>query len=162
MNRRHSHAVATTAALAVLTAMLSACGSDTFERCVPKESAAASSADLSGTYEGRRDAEGVRLTLATAPNQSGGTLSAENWPTGDYYWEELGDTFDGSGTWEIDPPSGPDESPMLRLHFDKPKDMLRGDTVDLLTIAADSERTVIYKNADPDTCPSFRLDLKKP
>ncbi|WP_329118729.1 hypothetical protein [Streptomyces sp. NBC_01353] len=47
------------------------------------------------------------------------------------------------------------------LHFEKPEGILRGDTVDLLTIVADSERTVIYENDDPDTCPDFRLDLKK-
>ncbi|MFE7431214.1 hypothetical protein [Streptomyces sp. NPDC057545] len=121
-----------------------------------------SSADLAGTFEGVRDAKGVRLTLTTAPGQAGGTLAVRNWPTGDYYRAELGETFDGSGTWEIDRPTTSDASPLLRLHFDKPRDMLRGDTVDLLAIAVDSDRAVIYKNDDPDTCPSFRLDLKKP
>jgi hypothetical protein len=162
MTHRSPRVVAVVTALVVLAGTLSACGADAFERCVPEESAEAGGADLAGTYEGKRDAEGVRLTLTTVPRQSGGTLSVENWPTGDYYREELGETFDGSGTWEIDPPSGPEKSPLLRLHFDKPKALLRGDTVDLLTIAVDSKRTVVYKNDDPDTCPSFRLDLKGP
>jgi hypothetical protein len=39
--------------------------------------------------------------------------------------------------------------------------MLRGETDDLLTIAAASDQTVVYKNDEPDTCPSFRLDLNK-
>ncbi|MER6994808.1 hypothetical protein [Streptomyces sp. NPDC000410] len=148
-------------ALAVLAGTLSGCGSDVFERCVPEKSAAVSSADLDGTYEGRRDAEGVRLTLTPAAGQAGGTLTAENWPTSDYYRDELGDTFDGSGTWAFDAASAPGKDPLLRLNFDKPRDMLPGDTVDLLTIGVDAKRTVVYKNDDPDTCPSFRLDLKK-
>ncbi|MFB7372621.1 hypothetical protein ACFC0D_22550 [Streptomyces sp. NPDC056222] len=149
-------------ALVVLGGTVSGCGSDLFERCVPEESSAASSADLTGTFEGELDADGARLTLTTAPGQAGGTLTAENWPTGDRHLAELGDTFDGSGTWEVDRQSDPDDIPRLRLYFEKPEGILRGDTVDLLTITADSERTVVYKHDDPDTCPDFVLELKKP
>jgi hypothetical protein len=73
----------------------------------------------------------------------------------------MGDTFDGSLTWPIDRPSEPGESPLLRLHFTHLRTCSGGETDDLLTIADASDRTVVYKNDEPDTCPSFRLDLNK-
>ncbi|GAA4909138.1 hypothetical protein ACFPM3_12075 [Streptomyces coeruleoprunus] len=162
MNHRSRGLLVGMTALGLLSTTLTACGTDAFERCVPEESASAAAAGIDGTYEGVRDAEGVRLTLTNGSGKAGNTLTVENWPTGDYYRDELGETFDGSGTWEIDRSTASEQSPLLRLHFDKPKPLLRGDTIDLLTITSDDKRVVLYDNTDPDTCPSFRLDLEKP
>ncbi|MEU9096184.1 hypothetical protein [Streptomyces sp. NPDC048361] len=112
--------------------------------------------DLAGTYRGVYEARGAVLTLSSVPGWSGGTLTVEGWPTGSTYRAELGKTFKGSGTWELD--AGSQGGPLVRLSFTQPHDWISGDTVDRLAIAADSSRTVLYENSDPDTCPDFRLD----
>ncbi|MEU9377903.1 hypothetical protein AB0D94_29660 [Streptomyces sp. NPDC048255] len=150
------------AALAVLVGSLTACGSDTFERCVPEESTTAGAAQLAGTYEGSLKAEGVRLTLTADPGgKGGGTLSAENWPTGGFHRAELGEAFSGSGTWEVESGQSPNGRSLLRLHFEKPQLFLPGDTLDKLSIGIDAERTFVYDNSDPDVCPDFRLKLQR-
>ncbi|MEV7729347.1 hypothetical protein AB0P15_32195 [Streptomyces sp. NPDC087917] len=152
----------TAAALSLLTFQLTGCGaSSTFERCIPPEATAAGGSELAGTYRGKHDADGVSLTLSLTPGHNGGDLTVENWPTGDYYRAELGATFKGSGTWEIDTPSNPKDHPLVHLYFTQPHDWLSGDTVDRLSVAMDSTGTVLYENSDPDTCPDFRLDLTK-
>ncbi|WP_123517909.1 hypothetical protein [Streptomyces sp. 2132.2] len=121
-----------------------------------------STAELEGSYEGSREAAGTRLTLTTRPGQVGGTLTTENWPTGEAFRDELGPSFSTTGTWELTRPSGSAKHPLLRLHFDAPKPELPSpDTIDLLSVGIDAKRTFIYDNADPDTCPAFRLQLRK-
>lgn len=150
------------AALAVLAGSLTACGSGAFERCVPEESTTASAAQLVGTYEGSLKAAGVRLTLTATPNQnSGGTLTVENWPTGSFYRSKPGEAFTGSGTWEVESGRPPKSRSLLRLHFEQPELLLPGDTLDKLSIGVDAERTFVYDNADPDVCPDFRLRLRR-
>ncbi|WP_370413664.1 hypothetical protein [Streptomyces fradiae] len=79
-------APAALAALVVLVGSLTACGSGVGpERCVPEASSTAGAAELVGSYDGSLEAEGVRLTLAgTAGAGQGGTMTAENWPTGSF------------------------------------------------------------------------------
>ncbi|MET9887401.1 hypothetical protein ABZZ20_30535 [Streptomyces sp. NPDC006430] len=161
-----NHRIRAATALIVLTWPLTACGGSDgagpFERCVPEESATVSTAELDGSYEGSREAAGARLTLTSRPGQVGGTLTAENWPTGDAFRDELGPSFSTTGTWELTRPSGSTKHPLLRLHFDPPKpDLPTPDTIDLLSVGIDAKRTFIYDNADPDTCPDFRLQLRK-
>ncbi|MET9700795.1 hypothetical protein ABZY31_28320 [Streptomyces sp. NPDC006529] len=151
------------AALAALSWPLTACGlaDGALERCVPAPATTASTADLAGSYEGSRDAKGTRLTLTTRPGGSGGTLTVENWPTGDSFRKELGTSFNTTGTWEIDRPSDGSPHALLRLDFDPPKPGLPApDTIDMLSIGIDAKRTFIYADDDPDTCPHFRLQLR--
>lgn len=150
-------ALGSVAALVVLAATLTACGSDTFERCVPVAAKSATPGELIGRYEGAHEADGVRLTLS-----SGGAMRAEKWPTGDYHRAELGTTFNGTGTWEIEPATASNDRALLRLHFTKPTLFLKGDTLDKLTIGIDGTRTDLYEDFDPDVCPDFRLQRRKP
>ncbi|MFD7334680.1 hypothetical protein ACFV98_01580 [Streptomyces violascens] len=139
---------------------ITGCGaSGVLDRCVPAGGAAVGANELVGTYRGVHDAAGARLTLSLGPGQHGGTLTVDDWPTGTYYRAELGKTFKGSGTWVVDTRS--QGHPLVRLSFTQPHDWLPGDTVDRLTVAADSTRTVLYEDSDPDTCPDFRLDLAR-
>ncbi|MEU8843776.1 hypothetical protein AB0D97_32425 [Streptomyces roseus] len=161
-----NHRIRAATALIALTWPLTACGSSggtgAFERCVPEESASVSTVELEGRYEGSRSAAGARLTLSPRPGQVGGTLTAENWPTGEAFRDELGPSFGTSGTWELTRPSGSTEHTLLRLHFDPPKpDLPTPDTIDLLSVGIDAKRTFLYDNADPNTCPDFRLQLRK-
>ncbi|MEF2529407.1 MULTISPECIES: hypothetical protein [Streptomyces] len=160
------HPIRAATALFLLTWPLTACGvsggDGLFERCVPEEATRANTAELEGSYEGSQEAKGTRLTLTARPGRSGGTLTVENWPTGDSFRDELGPSFSGTGTWEIDHPSGSAKHPLLRLQFDPPKpDMPTPHTIDLLSIGIDAKRTFIYDNKDPDTCPHFRLQLRE-
>ncbi|WP_412075622.1 hypothetical protein ACLF6K_06830 [Streptomyces xanthophaeus] len=114
-----------------------------------------------GPREGLTRHHGARLTLTTRPGESGGTLTAENWPTGDSLRKELGTSFNTTGTWELDQPSAGNRHALLRLYFDPPKpDLPTPDTIDLLSIGIDAKRTFIYADDDPDTCPDFRLQLR--
>ncbi|MFP3992348.1 hypothetical protein U9R90_33750 [Streptomyces sp. E11-3] len=123
-----------------------------------------SSAEIVGTYKGLRDAKGISLTLeadAERPGASGGRVTVENWPTGDWYRPELGETFDGSGTWELQPAREGSERSTVSLTFTKPREFGTNDTLDTLTAAADSDRIVLFENDDPDICPRFRLESGK-
>ncbi|MFE9799765.1 hypothetical protein ACFYP6_12905 [Streptomyces goshikiensis] len=165
MHHRSHHtrrSVAALVALAALVGLLSACGSDAFERCVPEESTTASAAQLAGTYEGSFKAKDIRLALTATPGQNtGGTLTVENWPTGSFHRSKLGETFTGSGTWEVEPGRPPNSRSLLRLHFEQPELLLPGDTLDKLSIGIDTKRTFVYDNSDPDVCPDFRLKLQQ-
>ncbi|MER5728999.1 hypothetical protein ABT084_11815 [Streptomyces sp. NPDC002138] len=148
------------AALAVLCWPLTACGlaGGSDERCVPAPATTASTVDLEGSYEGSLDAKDARLTLTTRPGEGGGTLTVQNWPTGDSFRKELGTSFSTTGTWELDQPSAGSPHALLRLHFDPPKPGLPApDTTDLLSVGIDAKRTFVYADNDPDTCPDFRL-----
>ncbi|MBT2454168.1 hypothetical protein [Streptomyces sp. ISL-86] len=162
MHHRSHRIRRSVAALAALVGSLTACGSDAFERCVPEESTTASAAQLVGTYEGSLTAKGVRLTLTATPGQNaGGTLTAENWPTGNFYRSKLGEAFTGSGTWEVESGRPPNSRSLLRLHFEQPELFLPGDTLDKLSIGVDAKRIFVYDNPDPDVCPDFRLQLQQ-
>ncbi|MBT2408483.1 MULTISPECIES: hypothetical protein [unclassified Streptomyces] len=150
------------AALAVLCGSLTACGSDTFERCVPEASTTASAAQLVGTYEGSHEAEGVRLTLTATPGENrGGTLTTENWPTGSFHKSKPGKAFTGSGTWEVEDARASTHRSLLRLQFEDPAEVTSGDTLDKLSIGIDADRIFVYDDFDPDVCPAFRLELQK-
>ncbi|MFE3608138.1 hypothetical protein [Streptomyces goshikiensis] len=150
------------AALAALAGSLTACGSDALERCVPEESTTAGAAQLVGTYEGFLKAKDIHLTLTATPGQNtGGTLTVENWPTGSFHRSGLGETFSGSGTWELESGRPPTSRSLLRFHFEQPELFLPGDTLDKLSIGIDAKRTFVYDNPDPDVCPDFRLKLRR-
>ncbi|MFG2722540.1 hypothetical protein ACGFW5_30230 [Streptomyces sp. NPDC048416] len=150
---------ASAAAFVLLMAGLTGCGaSSPLGHCLPGGAPGVKAADLAGTYQGRHEAKGTAMTLVPVPDRNGGTMTVENWPTGDHYRAELGDTFKGSGTWEVDEPMSTQHGPLVHLYFTRPHDWMSGDTVDLLTVAGDSTRTVLYEDADPDICPDFRLD----
>ncbi|MEU8955500.1 hypothetical protein AB0C93_14465 [Streptomyces sp. NPDC048518] len=120
------------------------------------------SGDLAGTYRGEGDAEGVTLTLkapgASESGPDGGKVSVRDWPTGDWYRSELGEAFDGSGTWSVvQGGTSATEFAHLSLSFTAPERFLNGDTLDSLSIATSGGRTYLYAEDDPDVCPSFRL-----
>ncbi|MFD6182681.1 hypothetical protein [Streptomyces goshikiensis] len=161
-SQRIRRSVAAVAALAALAGSLTACGSDALERCVPEESTAAGAAQLVGTYEGLLKAKDIRLTLTATPGQNtGGTLTVDNWPTGSFHRSGLGETFTGSGTWEVESGRPPNSRSLLRLRFEQPELFLPGDTLDKLAIGIDAKRIFVYDNSDPDVCPDFRLKLRR-
>jgi hypothetical protein len=155
---RRARAVTAVAALGLLLP-LGACASAStaVEACMAKQATSVSSVDLTGTYTGEDEAKAVTMTLKPAGGRSGGTVTVHNWPTGDWYKSELGDTFNGSGTWQVDYSGGPGDPPQVGLSFTEPRLFLDGYTIDKLSIAMDSTRTYLYKNDDPDACPAFRL-----
>ncbi|MFI6942368.1 hypothetical protein ACIBI4_24110 [Streptomyces sp. NPDC050418] len=147
-----------------LLSPLSACSlGGSGARCVPADANGVSTdGDLVGTYKGERDAKGVRLTLEAGTAQNEGKASVRNWPTGDYHRDALGETFNGTGTWSVDWDStGSPQNPVLQLDFEKPDVFAAGDTLDRLSIAADSDRTVFAHETDPDMCPKFRLERQR-
>ncbi|MFI9777268.1 hypothetical protein ACIHCV_21530 [Streptomyces sp. NPDC051956] len=148
-------------ALAALAGGLFAgCSSDTFERCVPGKSTEVNSADLEGSYRGSGEADRTTITLKTTPGQFGGTMTVRKWPSSDFPRYGKDQTFDGSGTWQVDKTSDSGKYPMVRLSFDEPDALATVNTVDLLSIGVDSKRTALYDEADPDTCPAFRLERR--
>lgn len=83
------------------------------------------------------------------------------WPTGDWYRSELGESFDGSGTWSVvQGGTSATEFAHLSLSFTAPERFLDGDTLDALSIAEGDGRTYLYAEDDPDVCPAFRLRLQ--
>ncbi|MHC6627893.1 hypothetical protein ACYTFC_17670 [Streptomyces globosus] len=162
MYRRRVRAAGGMAALAAVAGLLSGCGSDAFERCVPEAADTAGAAQLAGTFEGEREAKGVRLTLALTPGTAhGGSFTAENWPTGDSsFHAHLGTTFSGSGTWVVAPAGGGWDRTMLLMDFTEPEGFGKDDTLDRLSIGIDAKRTFVYDDPDPDVCPDFRLRLR--
>ncbi|MFG2751901.1 hypothetical protein [Streptomyces xanthophaeus] len=161
MHHRPQRILRTAAALATLVGSLTACGSDVMERCVPEASSTVSAAQLAGTYEGSKEADGVRLTLTTTPGGNrGGTLTAENWPTGSFHKSEPGKAFTGSGTWDVEDARSPKGRSYVRLQFEDPTEVTSGDTLDKLSVGIDAKRTLLYDDFDPDVCPKFRLKLQ--
>ncbi|MER8095951.1 hypothetical protein [Streptomyces goshikiensis] len=162
MHHRSHRIRRTTAALTVLVGSLTACGSDALERCVPEASTTASAAQLVGTYEGSLEAEGVRLTLTATPGGNrGGTLTAENWPTGNFHKSQPGRAFTGTGTWEVEDARPPKGRSLIRMQFDDPSEVTSSDTLDKLSIGIDAKRIFVYDDSDPDVCPDFRLKLRQ-
>ncbi|MGI5359987.1 hypothetical protein ACQI4E_32465 [Streptomyces sp. CA-252508] len=151
----------TAAALLALLTCLPGCSSAStaVEGCMGKQAIGATSGELAGTYQGEGDAEGVTLTLKASESKPGsGTVTVHDWPTGDWYQSELGETFDGSGTWSVvQGGTSATEFVHLSLSFTAPKRFLEGDTLDSLSIAQGDERTYLYADDDPDICPAFRL-----
>ncbi|PZT68965.1 hypothetical protein DN402_16335 [Streptomyces sp. SW4] len=125
------------------------------EGCMGKQAVGATSGELAGTYRGEGDAEGVTLILEASESEPGsGTVTVNNWPTGDWYRSELGETFDGSGTWSvIQGGTSATEFARLSLSFTAPERFLDGDTLDSLSIAQGDRRTYLYADDDPDVCP---------
>ncbi|WP_077796929.1 hypothetical protein [Streptomyces sp. JHA26] len=151
---------AAVAVLALLTC-LPGCSSEptSVEACMGKQAVGATSGQLAGTYRGEGDAEGVTLTLKASRDESGsGTVTVRDWPTGDWYRSELGETFDGSGTWSVvQGGTSATEFAHLALSFTTPQRFLKGDTLDSLSIAEGDGHTHLYADDDPDVCPAFRL-----
>lgn len=127
-----------------------------------KQAVGATSGQLVGTYQGEGDAKGVTLTLTASQGKpASGTVTAHGWPTGDWYRDELGEAFDGSGTWAVVQGGTPaTEFARLSLSFTAPRRFLDGDTLDSLSIAEGDGRTYLYADDDPDACPAFRLRLQ--
>ncbi|MCQ6556843.1 hypothetical protein NPS70_27185 [Streptomyces sp. C10-9-1] len=128
-----------------------------------EQSVGATSGELAGTYRGESDAEGVTLTLNASESEPGsGSVTVEGWPVGDWYRSELGDTFDGSGTWSVGQ-GGTSATAFARLSlsFTAPKRFLDGDTLNSLSIAeSDGHASLLYAQDAPDVCPAFRLRLQ--
>lgn len=124
-----------------------------------KQAVSATSGELAGTYVGEGHAKGATITLKTSGGKPGGTVTVHDWPTGDWYRGELGDTFDGKGTWDVEGGTRSGEHAQVHLFITEPRLFLRGYTLDALSIATDSKRTHLYEDDDPDVCPAFRLRL---
>ncbi|MFJ4322332.1 hypothetical protein ACIP3A_04320 [Streptomyces tricolor] len=157
---RRPRLAAAAAALGLL-APLAACSSAStaVEACMAQQAVSATSGEVEGTYLGEGDAEGVKLTLKASDTRTGGTVTVHHWPTGDWYESELGETFDGSGTWDVEGGTRPGDHARVHLSFTAPELFLRGYTLDMLSVATDAERTYLYEDDDPDVCPAFRLRL---
>jgi hypothetical protein len=109
---------------------------------------------LHGGAGGRR---GLRATRRHLP----GPVTVHGWPAGDWHRSELGETFDGSGTWSVVRGGTPATGfAHLSLSFTAPERFLGGDTLDTLSIAEGDGRTHLYADDDPDVCPAFRLRLQ--
>ncbi|NEB74370.1 hypothetical protein G3I40_03850 [Streptomyces sp. SID14478] len=144
--------------LAVLVGGLSVgCSSDALKRCVPEKSAQISSTDLEGSYRGSGDADGAHIRLKSSPGEFGGTMTVRDWPGSDFPRYGKDKKFDGSGTWQVDRTADSGKYPMVRLSFEDPDALTTVSTVDMLSIGVDAKRSVLYDEADPDTCPAFRL-----
>ncbi|MYR44326.1 hypothetical protein [Streptomyces sp. SID5910] len=154
---------AAAAVLALLTCLPGCSSAPTsVEACMGKQAVGATPGQLAGTYRGEGDAKGVTLTLKASQGKPGsGTVTVHDWPTGDWYRSELGETFDGSGTWSV-VQGGTSATEFARLTLDltTPKRFLEGDTLDSLAIAEGDGRTYLYTDDDPDVCPAFRLRLQ--
>ncbi|MBP2053451.1 hypothetical protein J2Z21_006444 [Streptomyces griseochromogenes] len=153
------------AALLALLSPLVGCSSAStaVEACMAKQATSATSGELAGTYAGEGDAKGATITLKASDSKpGGGTVTVHHWPTGNWHKSELGDTFDGSGTWDVEGSTGSDEYAKVSLSFTEPELFLPDDTLDALSIAIDSKRTFLYEDDDPDVCPNFRLRLTSP
>lgn len=151
--KRPPHRLLTAVAVAVLLVPLAGCSaaSTAVEACLGKQADGATAGELAGRYVGEADAEGVAITLMASEREPGsGTFTVRNWPTGDWYRSELGDAFDGSGTWSV-------QSAQVHLSVTAPERFLHGDTLDALSIAEDGSRLSLYEDDDPDVCPAFRL-----
>ncbi|MFG3552719.1 hypothetical protein [Streptomyces sp. NPDC047725] len=151
------------AVLALLTCLPGCSSAPTaVEGCMGERAVGAASGQLAGTYRGEGDAEGVTLTLKAPQSKPGsGTVTVHDWPTGDWYRSELGETFDGSGTWSVvQGGTSATEFAHLSLSFTAPQRFLKGDTLDSLSIAQGDGRTYLYADDDPDICPAFRLQLQ--
>ncbi|GAA3158037.1 hypothetical protein GCM10010521_52590 [Streptomyces rameus] len=149
----------TAAAVLGLLTPLAACSSAStaVEACMARQAKSVTSGEVAGTYRGEAHAKGATITLTASDDHTGGTVTVHDWPTGDWYRSELGDTFDGSGTWDVAGGYGADDHGQVHLSFTAPELFLRGYTVDSLSVATDSERTFLYEDDDPDVCPAFRL-----
>ncbi|WP_225838131.1 hypothetical protein [Streptomyces sp. NK08204] len=130
------------------------------EACMGKQATSVSSVDLTGTYAGEGRARGATITLTSTDGKPGGRVTVHHWPTGSYYRGELGGTFDGSGTWELQHGASAGGHPQVGLSLTEPRFFLPGDTLDTLSIAGDGKRTYLYQEDDPDTCPAFRVRLR--
>ncbi|MDX3343564.1 MULTISPECIES: hypothetical protein [Streptomyces] len=153
---------AVAAVLLSLLLPLGACSAGSARTCLP-DGGAVSSAAVVGAYTGLRDAKGVSFRLEAdteRPGASGGRVTVGNWPTGDWYRPELGETFDGAGTWEFRPGGEAGEKATVSFVFTEPRKFGANDTLDTLTVAADSGRVVLYENDDPDICPRFWLESR--
>ncbi|MFI8952253.1 hypothetical protein ACIGO6_37965 [Streptomyces sp. NPDC053750] len=151
---------AAAAVLALLTCLPGCSSAPTaVEGCMGKQAVGATLGQLIGTYRGEGDAEGVTLTLKASKNKPGsGTVTVHDWPTGDWYQSELGETFDGSGIWSVvQGGTSATEFAHVSLSFTAPERFLNGDTLDSLSIAQGNGRTYLYADDDPDVCPAFRL-----
>ncbi|MER7721273.1 hypothetical protein ABTX99_30850 [Streptomyces flaveolus] len=154
---------AAAAVLALLTCLPGCSSAPTaVEGCMGKQAVGATAGQLAGTYRGEGDAEGVTLTLKAPESEAGsGTVTVHDWPTGDWYRSELGETFDGAGTWSVvQGGTSATEFANLSLSFTTPERFLNGDTLDSLSIAEGDGRTYLYADDDPDVCPAFRLRLQ--
>ncbi|MHC3391095.1 hypothetical protein ACLQ2E_16815 [Streptomyces lavendulocolor] len=155
--------LAAAAVLALLTCLPGCSSASTaVEGCMGKQAVGATSGELAGTYRGEGDAEGVTLALKASESEPGsGTVTVRDWPTGDWYRSELGESFDGSGTWSmVQGGTSATEFAHLSLSFTTPKRFLDGDTLDSLSIAEGDGRIHLYAEDDPDVCPAFRLRLQ--
>ncbi|MFJ9197026.1 hypothetical protein [Streptomyces flaveolus] len=154
---------AAAAALALLTCLPGCSSAPTaVDACMGKQAVGATSGQLAGTYRGEGDAKDVTLTLKASTTKPGsGTVTVHHWPTGDWYRSELGENFDGSGTWSVVQGGTPaTEFAHVSLSFTAPQRFLDGDTLDSLSIADGDGRTYLYAGDDPDVCPAFRLRLQ--
>ncbi|WP_225632017.1 hypothetical protein [Streptomyces solaniscabiei] len=152
---------AAAAVLALLTCLPGCSSAPTgVEACMGKQAVGATSGQLAGTYRGEDDAGGVTLTLKASQDEPGsGTVTVHDWPTGDWYRSELGETFDGTGTWAVvQGGTSATEFARLSLSFTAPQRFLKGDTLDALSIAEGDGHTHLYADDDPDACPAFRLE----
>jgi hypothetical protein len=158
MPARRARLLTAAAVLALLSPLTSCSSASTaVEACMGKQAASATTGEVEGTYVGEADAKGVKITLKASGTDTGGTVTVRDWPTGDWYRSELGETFDGSGTWDVEGGYEAGDQARVHLSFTEPELFLRDYTVDMLSVATDSERTYLYEDDDPDVCPKFRL-----
>ncbi|MFF9022383.1 hypothetical protein [Streptomyces eurythermus] len=158
MAGRRARPLTAATVLALLSPLASCSSASTaVEACMGKQAVSATTGELEGTYTGEAHAKGVEITLKASDTGTGGTVTVRDWPTGAWYKSELGETFDGSGTWDVEGGHRPGDHAQVHLSFTEPELFLRDYTVDMLSIAEDSQRMYLYEDYDPDVCPTFRL-----
>ncbi|MER5782986.1 hypothetical protein ABT104_14865 [Streptomyces mobaraensis] len=120
-------------------------------RGCPEAVARASEADVAGKYEGP-DGMSVRLRYEAGTGRR--TFSVARWP---YEWSPAyrkEKTFDAAGTWSLSQDSGVAETRVQLSFEDAP---LHRRPLRTLVVGLDGGERVLFKSADPDSCPSTVL-----
>ncbi|MGK5638465.1 hypothetical protein ACSNOK_09150 [Streptomyces sp. URMC 126] len=117
----------------------------------PEAVARASEADVAGEYEGP---DGMTVHLRYDPGADRGTFSVARWPYEDSPSYRKEKTFRATGTWSLSELPGVAQV-RVRLSYSDPPPHRR--PLDTLVVGRDGEERVLFKDTDPDNCPSTVL-----
>ncbi|MBZ4319666.1 hypothetical protein [Streptomyces huiliensis] len=120
-------------------------------RGCPEAVARASEAEVAGEYEGP---DGMSVRLRYDAGAGRGTFSVADWPYEDSPSYRKDKTFDTAGTWSLSKVSGVAEV-QVRLSFLDPPRHRR--PLSTLVVGRDGDERVLFKETDPDNCPSTVL-----
>ncbi|MBC2877214.1 MULTISPECIES: hypothetical protein [Streptomyces] len=120
-------------------------------RGCPEAVARASEGEVAGEYEGL---DGMRVRLRYDPGAGRGTFSVAHWPYEGSPAYRKEKTFGAAGTWSLSQASGVAET-RVRLSFDDRPAHRR--PLETLVVGREGDERVLFKETDPDNCPSTVL-----